>query len=340
VANAPCWSPTANNLADTNVRYEGGSDGTMRTVSLLPAATEIVAALGIMDQLVGVSHECNYPESAGDKPRVTACDIAGNRLLSREIDDWVRQRLARGEPLFTLDELALRALRPELILTQRLCDVCAPAYGSVVTLAQTLPDPPRVLNLEPTTLADILQNVELVADAMGVPAAGARVNRSLRERIDRVRRKASAAAHRPRVAVIEWLDPVFCSGHWTPELVEIAGGQEILGLKGQDSVRKTWHDVARAAADILVLACCGQPAARAVQDWEALVRRPEIQALSPVRTGQVYVVDGNAYFSRPGPRVVDTLEILAEIIHPELFAGEFPSRGVRRVGGAPPSEEA
>jgi iron complex transport system substrate-binding protein len=142
------------------------------------------------------------------------------------------------------------------------------------------------------------------------------------------------------VAVIEWLDPVFCSGHWTPELVEIAGGQEVLGLKGQDSVRTTWHDVARAAPDILVLACCGQPAARAAQDWEPLVRRPEMQALAPVRTGQVYVVDGNAYFSRPGPRVVDTLEILAEIIHPELFAGEFPARGVQRLRGDKPPGEA
>jgi len=304
----------------------------MRTVSLLPAATEIVGTLGLMDHLVGVSHECNYPESAREKPRVTACEIAGNLLPSREIDEWVRQRLASGEPLFTLDEPTLRALRPELILTQRLCDVCAPAYGSVVALAQTLPGPPRVLNLEPTSLADVLQNVELVADAMGAPAEGARVNCGLRERIDRVRRKA-AAAHRPRVAVVEWLDPVFCSGHWTPELVEIAGGEEVLGLKGQDSVRKTWHDVTRAAPDLLVLACCGQPAARAVQDWEPLASRPDLQALVPVRTGQVYVVDGNAYFSRPGPRVVDALEILAAIIHPELFAGAFPDRGVRRLRG-------
>src|SRR6516164_3565073 len=188
----------------------------MRTVSLLPAATEIVGALGMMDHLLGVSHECNYPESAWDKPRVTACDIAGNRLPSREIDEWVRQRLARGEPLFTLDEPALRALRPELILTQRLCDVCAPAYGSVVALAQTLPGPPRVLNLEPSTLGDILENIQMIADAMGVSAAGIQLNQRLRERIAHVQSKAATATSRPRLAVLEWLDPVFCNGHWTP----------------------------------------------------------------------------------------------------------------------------
>jgi iron complex transport system substrate-binding protein len=305
----------------------------MRTVSLLPAATEIVAALGLVEDLLGVSHECDYPESVRGKPQITGCAIADNRLPSRDIDAWVRERLARGEPLFTLDEPTLRALRPELILTQRLCDVCAPAYGSVLALAQTLPGPPRVLNLEPATLADILQNVRMVADAMEAPAVGLELERRLRERIEHVGSKAASGAARPRVAVIEWLDPVFCSGHWTPELVGIAGGQEVLGLAGQDSVSKTWEDVAAAAPDILVLACCGQPAERALQDWGPLARRPEIRALAAVRTGQVYVADGNAYFSRPGPRVVDTLEILAAIIHPELFAGEFPARGIRRLDG-------
>jgi iron complex transport system substrate-binding protein len=312
----------------------------MRTVSLLPAATEIVGALGLMDHLLGVSHECNYPDSARDKPRVTACEIAGNHLPSREIDEWVRQRLAQGDALFTLDESKLRALQPQLILTQRLCDVCAPAYGSVMALAQTLPGPPRVLNLEPTTLADILQNIQMIADAMGVSAAGIQLNQRLRERIAHVQSKAATATSRPRLAVLEWLDPVFCNGHWTPELVEIAGGREVLGLKGQDSVRKTWRDVAETAPAILVIACCGQPTSRARRDWDALMGQAEIQALDPVRTGQVYVVDGNAYFSRPGPRVVDTLEILAEIIHPELFAGKFPDRGVHRVCGVKPCGEA
>jgi iron complex transport system substrate-binding protein len=303
----------------------------MRTVSLLPAATEIVGALGMMDELVGVSHECNYPPSARHKPRVTACAIAGNHLPSRDIDQWVRDRLSAGEPLFSLDEATMRALQPELILTQRLCDVCAPAFGSVVAMAQTLPGPPRVLNLEPTSLADILENVRMIAAAMGAPEAGKRLIQQLEARIAHVRHKAATVSRKPRVAVIEWIDPVFCSGHWTPELVEIAGGLEVLGTAGQDSVRKTWQDVAQADPEILVIACCGQPAARAIDDWAPLARRPDMQTLAPIRTRAVYVADGDAYFSRPGPRVVDTLEILAEIIHPELFAGEFPARDFRRL---------
>lgn len=303
----------------------------MRTVSLLPAATEIVDALGMMEHLVGVSHECNYPESANAKPRVTACEIYGTDLANDKIDGWVSEKLSNGEDLFTLDERLLRELRPELILTQRLCDVCAPAYGSVVALAQTLAMPPVVLNLEPASLEDILQNVQLVADALGVPAAGVRVNAALRDRIDHVRRTAERAAYKPGVAVIEWLDPVFCSGHWTPEIVEIAGGNEVLGMKWGDSVRKTWADVALAEPEILIIASCGQTADRAARDWNQMRDRPEIRALEAVGNGRVYAVDGNAYFSRPGPRIIDTLEILAEILHPELFAGAFPERGIRHL---------
>lgn len=303
----------------------------MRTVSLLPAATEIVGVLGLMDDLVGVSHECNFPDPACEKPRVTGCEIHGVDVPSREIDDWVTRRLSQGEDLFTLDERKLRELRPELILTQRLCDVCAPAYGSVTALAETLPGPPRVLNLEPSTAEDIFDNIRQVAEAMGVPQSGESVVRSLRDRMEFVRSRAARATRKPRVAVIEWLDPVFCSGHWTPELVEIAGGEEVLGRKGKDSVRMTWDDVVLSRPEILVIACCGFTAARAVEDWERIKDRSEIRSLPPVREGKVHVADGNAYFSRPGPRVIDTLEILAEIIHPDLFAGDFPDRGVRRI---------
>jgi iron complex transport system substrate-binding protein len=305
----------------------------MRIVSLLPAATEIVDALGMMDHVVGVSHECNYPESARMKPRVTGCEIHGDHVSSREIDQWVSRKLSRGEDLFTLDEAKLRELRPELILTQRLCDVCAPAYGSVAALARTLPGPPQVLNLEPNSLDDIFQNIQLVADTLGVSETGVRLIQSLRSRVTYVKHRVEDAVHVPRVAVIEWLDPVFCSGHWTPELVDIAGGEEVLGLRGRDSVRKTWAEVRAAQPEILVIACCGQSAARALQDWDRLKGLPDIRALPAVRSDSVYVADGNAYFSRPGPRVVDALEILAEVIHPELFAGAYPGRGLKRPAG-------
>lgn len=300
----------------------------MRVVSLLPAATEIVAALGRLDDIVGVSHECTYPEPVNQKPRVTGCQIGGGDLPSSDIDCWVSQRLANGEELFTLNEPLLRELRPDLILTQRLCDVCAPAYGSVAAMAAALPGQPRVVNLEPSTLADIFANIATVARLVGADEAGEAFLKSLRERVEFVQRLTSGAERVPRVAILEWLDPVFCSGHWTPELVGIAGGSEVLGRSGGDSVRKSWEEVAACDPELLIIACCGQTAARARRDWEEISARPEIQALRPVRAGRVWIADGNAYFSRPGPRIVDALEIVAEIVHPEIFAGKFPDRGV------------
>ena len=270
------------------------------------------------------------------KPRVTGCEIYGDHVSSSDIDRWVSEKLRKGEDLCTIDEARLRELQPDLILTQRLCDVCAPAYGSVLALAQTLPGPPTVLNLEPSTLADIFQNIQMVADRLAVSETGTRLIEALRSRVTYVQHRVAEASYLPRVAVIEWLDPVFGSGHWTPELVAIAGGEEVLGRMGSDSVRRTWADVQAADPEILVIACCGQSAGRALQDWERLKALPDIQALSAVQHGNVYVADGNAYFSRPGPRVVDTLEILAEVIHPELFSGTYPDRGVKRLGAATP----
>jgi iron complex transport system substrate-binding protein len=290
----------------------------MRIVSLLPAATEIVAALGKIDDLVGVSHECNFPDAVNRKPRVTGCEIHGTDIASCQIDGWVSERLANGQAIFTLDEPLLRDLRPDLILTQRLCDVCAPAYGSVAALAESLPGPPKVLNLEPSRLDDVFQNIGDVAAALGIHDVGVQVVEHLRSRVARVERQAESMNHRPRVAVIEWLDPVFCSGHWTPELVEIAGGVEVLGQKGKDSVRKTWEDVARSEPEILMVACCGQSAERALHDWGLVSGLSAVRNLPAVRNGRVYFADGNAYFSRPGPRLVDSLEILAQTIEPEI----------------------
>jgi iron complex transport system substrate-binding protein len=281
---------------------------------------------------VGVSHECDEPESARTKPRVTGCDLSGREVSSSDIDRWVSEKLTQGEDLFTLDEVKLRDLEPDLILTQRVCDVCAPAYGSVAALARTLSGPPQVLSLDPSTLEDILQDIQRVADTLGVTTSGARLIHSLRERVRCVQRRVQDAARNPRVVVIEWLDPVFCSGHWTPELVRIAGGVEVLGRVGRDSERKSWVDVRAADPEILVIACCGQTVMRALEDWDRLVSRPDVEAVPAVANGRVFVADGNAYFNRPGPRIVDTLEILAEVIHPELFAGSYPNRGVLRRG--------
>ena len=306
------------------------SDRAVRVISLLPAATEIVASLGMLDALLGVSHECDYPEEVSCKPRVTHCEIHDAGLPSAEVDRWVRERLRAAGTLYTMDEDLVHRLRPDAILTQRLCDVCAVNYGSVARFAATLPGPPRVVSLEPSGLADILRDIRTVAEVLGVPERAEAVIASLVGRIEAVRERAAGAPRR-RCVLLEWIDPPFCAGHWGPELVEIAGGVEPIGRRGSDSVAIPWDAVVEAAPEVLVLACCGYSVERTVADLPILRSYPGFEALPAAQRGEVYVVDGSAYFSRPGPRIADSLEILAEILHPERFRGRFPDRGVARV---------
>lgn len=306
----------------------------MRIVSLIPAATEIVGALGLMDGLVGVSHECDFPSKANDKPRVTRCEIHESGLPSDVVDRWVRETLASRGTLYTMDEELLRRLRPDVILTQKLCDVCAVGYGSVARLAATLPGPPQVINLEPNSLEEVFDDILRVAGILGVPERGRNVVASLTERVEAVRDAAKSAERTPRCALLEWIDPLYRSGHWNPELVEIAGAVEVLGRRGQDASAVSWDDVAKADPEVIVLACCGYGVERTLRDVPILEGLPGWERLPAVRRGEVYVVDGCAYFSRPGPRLVDSLEILAGIVHPEIFSGRFPDRGTVRVGRA------
>jgi iron complex transport system substrate-binding protein len=307
------------------------SDRAVRVISLLPAATEIVASLCMLDALLGVSHECDYPEEVSRKPRVTHCEIHGAGLPSAEVDRWVRERLRAAGTLYTMDEDLVHRLRPDAILTQRLCDVCAVNYGSVARFAATLPGPPRVVSLEPSGLADILRDIRTVAEVLGVPERAEAVIASLVGRIEAVRERAAGAPRR-RCVLLEWIDPPFCAGHWGPELVEIAGGVEPIGRRGSDSVAIPWDAVVEAAPEVLVLACCGYSVERTVADLPILRSYPGFEALPAAQRGEVYVVDGSAYFSRPGPRITDSLEILAEILHLERFRGRFPYRCVVRVG--------
>jgi iron complex transport system substrate-binding protein len=307
------------------------SDPSSRVISLLPAATEIVASLGMLDSLLAVSHECDYPEEVSPKPRVTHCEIHGAGLPSAEVDRWVRDRLRSSGTLYTMDEDLVRRLRPDAILTQRLCDVCAVNYGSVARFAATLPGPPRVVSLEPSILGDILRDIRTVGELLGVPERAEAVLASLGARIEAVRERAAGAPRR-RCVLIEWIDPPFSAGHWGPELVDIAGGVEPIGRSGSDSVAIPWDAIVQAAPEVLVLACCGYSVERTLADLPILRLRPGFEELPAVRDGEVYVVDGSAYFSRPGPRIVDSLEILAEILHPERFRGLYPDRGVMRVG--------
>jgi len=297
-----------------------------RIVSLLPAATEITAALGLMDQVIGVSHECDFPKEANERPRVTRCAVHGAELASRDVDEWVRRALHDNGTIYTIDEPVLRKLQSDVILTQRLCDVCAVGYGTVAKLAQTLPGPPQVVNLEPRSLADIFDDIRRVAKACEVPKRAEKLIANLSERVENVRERAAKIPDRPRCFLIEWVDPPFCSGHWGPELVEVAGGQDPLGRKHKPSAQIDWQEVLDARPEIIVLALCGYDIDRARRDYELLRRFTGFDSIAAAANRQVYIVNASAYFARPGPRIVDSLEILAGILHPSEFP-EFVSRG-------------
>ena len=292
----------------------------------MPAATEIAAALGLMEDMVGVSHECDFPEQASQRPHITQCPVHHAGLTSGEVDEWVRRELRENGTIYTIDEPLLRKLQPDVILTQKLCDVCAVGYGTVAKLAQTLPGSPRVVNLEPTSLDDIFDDIQRVAETCDVPERAEDLIENLSERVENVRERSARIPDRPCCFVMEWVDPPFCSGHWGPELVEIAGGQNSLGRKHQPSAQIEWQQVLDALPEIIVLALCGYDIDRARRDYELLRRFPGFGSIPAAESGQVYVVNASAYFARPGPRIVDSLEILAGVLHPTEFP-EFVSRG-------------
>jgi iron complex transport system substrate-binding protein len=302
----------------------------IRTVSMLPAATEIVGALGLMDQLLAVSHECDYPEEANRRPRVTFCEIHGKGLSSAEIDRWVSERLQSQGTLYTLDEQKLRELAPDLILTQRLCDVCAPSFGSVQALAETLPSKPRVLNLEPRNLVDILGGIQEVAEAMGHPEKGKEVVDQLTQRVEAVKDRV-AGCSRPTAFLMEWAEPIYNSGHWNPELIRLAGGTAVLSPEGAYSVRVPWEELRAADPEVLIIACCGNDVERTRQDLPKLEALPGWERLRAVQQRRTYIADGSAYFSRPGPRIVDSLEMMAAVIQPEVCGEWYPKWGMVQV---------
>ena len=298
----------------------------MRIVSLLPAATETACALGLAEHLVGVSHECDGPPPVPGLPRLTRPALPGG-LPAAEIDRRVREAARAGRPLYALDTTLLRRLRPDLVLTQSLCGVCAVDAEAVrAALAGT---GARVLELAPRRLADVLEAVRAVGEAAGVAARADAFVAELRRRIEAVRRHAARAARRPRVVFLEWLDPPYAAGHWNPELVTLAGGREVLGEAGLPSRRVTWDEIAAAAPDVVLIACCGMAPAEAAPELERLARDPRWRALPAVRAGRVHLLDGARLFTRPGPGLVQGLERLAGLLHPE------PSAGATAEAGAP-----
>lgn len=289
----------------------------MRIVSLLPSATEMVAAIGLAEQLVGVTHECDYPAEVQTLPKVTRSLIPAE-ATSSEIDRLVSQQIHAEKALYALDVDLLAELQPDLIVTQTLCDVCAVAPSQVQAAIAALPRKLRVVNLEPTCLTDVFQALLTVGQVANREAAAHDAIGRLQHRVAQVTERAAALRYRPRTMLLEWIDPPFCAGHWNPELVQLAGGQEMLGRAGQPSRRVDWNEITAADPEVMLIACCGFPIDRALVDLPILQSHPHWKQLSCVQSGRVYVTDGSAYFNRPGPRLVDSLEILAHAIDPEV----------------------
>jgi iron complex transport system substrate-binding protein len=284
----------------------------MRIVSLVPHATELLFALGLGGDVVAVTHECDHPTAALELPRVTR-DRLPPGLGPGEIDAAVRERTQAGEAIYELDAELLHELAPDLIVTQALCPVCAVSFDDVEKLAAEMDPAPEVVALDPTTLGESMADIRTVARATGAHQAAVALVARQRARVDAVRAAVKGARTRPRVAAIEWFDPVFVAGHWTPQLVELAGGEDVLGLAGEHSEQTTWEVVAAARPDVVVCMPCGYDAPRA--HLEATLFAHELRR---VGAGTVVAVDAAATFSRPGPRLVDGLELLAHVLHPEL----------------------
>ena len=278
-------------------------------MSLAPHATELCFAIGLGDELIAVTHECDFPPQALRLPRVTRNRLPEG-LSSAQIDAAVRETTAVGESIYELDEKLLRELEPELIVTQALCPVCAVSYDDVAALAAELPQPPRVISLDPHTLGETLGDVRTVARATGRRDEALDLIARSAGRVDRVR-LAVRGVRRPTVAALEWLDPPFAAGHWMPQLIEYAGGLDVLGLAGEASERVEWEAVAAAEPEVVIVMPCGYDAPRALLEARAYADR-----LAELRASRVVAVDAAAYFSRPGPRLVDGLELLAHILHP------------------------
>ncbi|MFJ6072717.1 cobalamin-binding protein [Streptomyces sp. NPDC093065] len=293
----------------------------MRIVSLLPAATDIVAELGLSARLVGRTHECDWPpDEVASVPVVTGADLDQDRLTSREISDAVGGSAHSGSSLYTLDADALAALRPDVVLTQDLCDVCAVSYEKVSRTVRLLDADTRVLSLEPRTLDDVLDCLVTVGDLLGVRERAGQRRAELRARLDQVRASVNGL-DRPRVVAIEWLDPLWPAGHWVPEQITTAGGIPLLAAPGEHTKPMTWEEVRTARPDVLLVLPCGLPPERTLREAELLTGLPGWSELPAVRSGRVWVLDGPSYFNRPGPRVVRGAEVLAHVLH-GVQAGE------------------
>jgi iron complex transport system substrate-binding protein len=303
-----------------------------RIVSFLPSATEMACALGLGDQLVGITHECDYPPEVEGKPIVVRNVLPIEKMSQPEIDVAVTQRIRDGLSLYQVDEKLLQELAPDIILTQDLCQVCAPSGNEVTQALNLLPKKPQILWLTPKSLEEIFDNLRELGGATGRVHEAEALIAAGRARLAKLTDATRNLSQRPRVFCMEWLDPVYCSGHWMPEMVEIAGGVDALARKGTDSVRIPWEDVLQWAPEVLIITPCGFNLDQVIEQTPQILNYPGWSELPAVRGGRVYAVDANSYFARPGPRVVEGTELLAHLFHPELFQWEGSPEAFRRVG--------
>ena len=293
----------------------------MRIVSLLPSSTEISFAIGIGDEIVGVSHECDFPEEAKTKPVLTRSRINPHKS-SDEIDEDVVSIVKKGLSVYDIDEDKLRELQPDLILTQDQCEVCAVSLKDVQHAVRKFICSANIVSLKPTILQEILESILTIGRAANKETEAGSLIESLKSRIGFIKNKTKKAVFLPKVCCIEWLKPIFIAGNWTPELVEIAGGIDILGKNGEHSNKVSLKEILEEDPDKLIISPCGFKIYQTINDLELLTSNPQWNKLKAVKNNEVYIVDGNSYFNRPSQRIVDTLEILASLIHPELFSAK------------------
>jgi len=307
----------------------------MRICSFLPSATEIVYALGLHDQLYGVTFECDYPADARNKPKVVRSlfEHITPPPSSGEISQIIGQRLQEGLGIYEVDQEALQAAEPDLLLSQAICEVCAISSRQVTECSLLLAKTPQILSLDPQYVGDVLNDIRRVAAATGTTARGEEIVAGLQTRIDAVTERAAQATTHPRVLHLEWAEPVMCGGHWVPEMIDMAGGVNCFGDKETGSFRLEWDAVVESQPEMIILMLCGYTVQRSLEDLPLLAAKPGWDDLPAVRHNQIFALDASAYTSRSGPRLVQGLEIIAEILHPELFSGYIPEDGAARVDG-------
>lgn len=311
----------------------------MRIVSLLPSATEILFALGLDEEIVGVSHECDFPPRARTKPVVIHSRLPHDALPS-EIDRLVREYVSRGESLYAVDAAALERLAPDLIVTQDLCHVCAASPDDLAAALAQFDLRPQVLCLNPQDLGDVWRDILWVGEETGLVPQAEALLRQIGAKLGQIEGLIADTSERPRVAFLEWLDPFYVGGHWVPEMIHRAGGEDVLGSPRTPSFRVHLEDIVAAAPDVMFISQCGYGAEQAREEYRAMSFPDEWNAIPAVRNGRLYAVEASSYFSRPGPRLITGLETLVKVVHPAVQVSPEAEAGILAIGKPNPSARA